>query len=154
MRLTITLPELTAGASTQTGREDRLTKLQFDAERKEPTAITPLWTHDRKIISVILLTEATRIAKGIELKFRPIWNKTFLHCSMKKDSLLSLFIEFDFGKYQIDKNKAYEANVTTSGNGCDPVIVQKSQTELSDLLNDERRSDVLLNAIKFMKERC
>lgn len=154
MRLTISRAELDSGASVQVGPKDRMLDLDMMANRHEPVAIRPVTNHDRKVISAVLLTEGLRHGKEVEIKFRPIWCKVFTLCSSTKDKLLALIIETADGQYWINKEKISPCTMTLAGNGIDPSIVSESQYVLGELLLQERRTDVILNLIQFLKQHC
>lgn len=152
MRLTISLPELDRGVSIQGGPRDRQLDLAVMATRHEPVAIQPVTNHDRKVISAVLLTEANTTKKEVELKFHPIWCKIFTLCSSTKDKLLALVIETDKEQYWVDKTSVHSSSLTLSGNGTDPKTVQYSQYMLGDILCLDRRTDIVLNLIQFLKD--
>jgi hypothetical protein len=155
MRLTLTLPELDSGLSVQGGTKSRITELQHLAARREPVAITPVTNHDQKVIAVVLLTEEvvdyTGKGTSITIKFRPVWCRTFTLCSITKDTITALMCEFDFGKYWIDRYGVKSADMTTSGDGCDPTTVRHSEIVLGDMLDDEKINNMKRNAIAFIQ---
>jgi hypothetical protein len=152
MKLTLTLPELENGFSIQGGAKDRLLDLAVMANRQEPVAIRPVTNHDRKIISAILLRDGNMIQNELHIKFRPIWSRVFTLCSSNKDQLLALIIETEEGQYWVNKDKFHKCTFSTSGNGADPNVVNKSQYVLGELLTQDRRPDIILNLIQFLKE--
>ncbi len=155
MRLTVTLSDLENGFSVQGGAKERIANLRHIALAREPVAIHPVKNHDHKTISIIRLTDdavdAGQRGNGIKITFRPVWVKTFLLCSMKKDDLIALVCEFDFGKYWINLEGVRETSVTTGGNGCDPKLVQQSERVLGDMIAEPIRGDILRNAISFIQ---
>ena len=152
IRLPLSLPELERGASIQVGPKDRLLDLDMMANRGEPIAIRPVTNHDRKIISAVLLTESIRRKSEVEIRFRPIWSKIFTLCSSTIDKLLALIIETPSGKYWIRKVEIAPCMLTLSGNGTDPKIVEHAQYVLVEILTDDRRTDIILNLIQFIKD--
>lgn len=153
MKLTITLSELERGVSIQGGPKDRQLDLAVMANRREPVAIRPVVNHERKIISAVLLTGADSRKNEVELRFRPIWCKLFTLCSSTKDKLVAIILETEQGQYWIDKTDVARHGVLTlSGNGTDPKVVHESQYILGEILTQERRSDIILNLINFLKE--
>lgn len=154
MRLTLILPELESGHSLQTGPKDRINALHWTANRKEPVAIIPVTTHDQKVISFVLLTDSiTGSENSCEIKFRPIWLKTFTLCSSTKDTLLALVLECEHGKFWIDKTGHHPTELTLEGNGTDPKTVHNSQYLFGDLLAAPERPEVLRNAIEFIQKK-
>ena len=156
MRLSILLPELERGMTIQGGPKDRQLDLTVMANRREPVAIRPVTNHDRKVISAVLLTECIPHRNEVELKFRPIWCRLFTLCSSTKDKILALVIETENGKYWIDRGvpSYHPCNVTLSGNGTDPRVVEESQYLLGDLLLQDHRSNIILNLIEFLRQNC
>ena len=156
LRLHLTLPELEKGSSLQnTGTKGRLADIYWRAMHKEPVAIAPTMNHDHKVVSVILLTEdpdPLRPGAAITIKFRPVVSKTFLLCSTTKDQLLAMIIEFDHGQFWFDESGYRKCELTLSGNGTDPKIVQNSFYVLGEMLADDHRPPILRNVISYIQK--
>jgi hypothetical protein len=86
-----------------------------------------------------------------EVKFRPVWNKTFTLYS-SKEKLLALIIELTEGKYWVDNDGFKPCKLTTNGNGTDPRAVLDSHFTLSELMNAPRRHYIVLQAIELIKQ--
>jgi hypothetical protein len=152
MRISLSLPELEAGKTIQTGSTERVLELCLMADKREPLAVSPVTDHDRRVISVVLLTEGIRKGKSsCELHFRPAWNKTFTLYS-SRDKLLALIVELANGKFWVNEAGYKPCTLTTNGNGTDPRDVHNSQFTLADMMNEPRRSYVLLQALELLKK--
>lgn len=156
MRLTLTLPELEQGYSIQNGIRERITELKFTAERKEPVAITPIVDHERRIISSVLLTEYLDLGRdtSLQIKFRPVWCKTFTVCSYNKDSLQAVVVELPNGQFWVDQDGCRPCDMTLNGSGTDPHVVHHSQFILGDLLVERPRPRLLHNLINLIQKSC
>jgi hypothetical protein len=156
VRLTISSLELENGYCVQTGSKARITELHHLTMGKMPVAIVPVLHMNGKMISVVRLTEMgiDRVGKGtsLDIKFRPVWCRLYTLYSMKKDTLLAVICEFDFGKYWIDDSGVKEAKLTTQGSGCDPAIVNRAETALSDMLDADKFTSIHDNLIRFIQK--
>lgn len=153
MRLGITLPELEAGSSHQTGPSERILDLKVFAHRRDPIAISPISDHDHRIISVILPTgDAVEFSPtSLRLEFKPVWMKTFTLCSARKDSILSIICQFEGGQYWIDNTGWRPCNLTLDGPGTDPKVVHNSQFVMGDLLSTWPRPRIAYKAIELIQ---
>jgi hypothetical protein len=153
IRLTLTLPELEQGYSIQNGPRERMIQLKFMAERKEPISIVPVSNHDQKVISAVLLTDAMDEDKNtsIQIKFRPVWCKTFTVCSYTKDTLLAVVCEFENGQFWVDTGGYRPCKMTLDGNGTDPKAVHRSQYALGDILMERPRPALLHNLVNLVQ---
>ncbi len=151
MRLTLTLPEIERGWAVITGKKDRQIDIARMAKAREPLACSPVRMHDSKIVAAIVPTgEVIDQIKGIEIKFRPAWCKTFLICAMRKDTITSLVCEFEFGKYWIDTAGVRKADLTLGGNGTNPETVQDSELVFGRMLAEqEQRHPIFEKMIEF-----
>jgi len=158
MKLSLGLAELERGFSVQAGPKERQLDLAVMANRKEPIAITPVTNHDRKVISAVLLTEAVAYGRETEIKFRPIWCRIFTVFATKptktaKERLAAVVVQTDKGQYWLDKETYHISQLTLNGNGADPEVSRKAQYVLGDMLQQDYRSDIILNLIRFLKEQ-
>lgn len=135
-----------------TGRKDRQLDIERMARNRVLLPCAPVRTHDGKTIAAIMPTGEVNIeSKGTEIKFRPVWVKTFLVCAIRKDTLTRLACEFEFGKYLIDIEGAHKADLTMSGDGTDPSTIEDSELVLGRLLMAPERPPVLQQAIEFIR---
>jgi hypothetical protein len=156
------MPELEAGASLQRSSEKRITELTHLSTQGELLSTYPIRCRDGKEVSLLrLLPDYEHHGKyAIKIKFRPIWNKTFTLCSSRKDTILALIIELNEDgseertkQYWVDLNGVREARLTTKGNGCDPKVIEASETALADILIESHNNHVVHAAAQFLKER-
>lgn len=156
MRLHLTLPELEAGESIQTGSKERVLDIQVLSSSRQPIAIAPVRNHDHRLISAVLLHEYAEFygsTTSVMVKFKPFWCKTFTLCSAKKDSLLALIMQFDDGQYWVDNSGWKECHLTLDGPGTDPKTVYNSQFMLGELLANYPRPYMLDQVIQLIKSK-
>jgi hypothetical protein len=155
------MPELEAGASLQRSSEKRVCELTHLSTQGELLCTHPVRCRDGKEVSVLrLLPDCEYHGKyAVKIKFRPIWNKTFTLCSSRKDTILALVIELeedgseDHRQYWVDVSGVRAARLTTKGNGCDPKVIESSETVLADILIESHNNMVVHRAAQFLNER-
>lgn len=157
--LHLTLPELESGNSIQVGSKDRIGQLKHLSSQGWPVAISPIVNHQGQSIAAVLLTEEAidRTGKGntAEIKFRPIWCRSYVLCHSGRKGVAAVIIECSSGKYWIDTTGVREMNnITTSGEGCDPQIVKNAEIALGNLLfeGEDHPEEVISRTINFLKK--